>query len=121
MKLWNNSRIIGSFCFVFERTNSPNKKNDISTAQLCAVLKYVCLNSFEELFEFVFNQTSVQIWTVIIQRNDTDSVLKKTFYILSWERSFFHLSIKKIFKFFIVSVLNNSTLNAHQSLSRPHA
>ena len=28
MKLWNNSRIIGSFCFVFERTNSPNK-NDI--------------------------------------------------------------------------------------------
>ena len=23
------SRIIGSFCFVFERTNSPNKKNDI--------------------------------------------------------------------------------------------
>lgn len=26
MKLWNNSRIIGSFCFVFERTNSPNKK-----------------------------------------------------------------------------------------------
>ena len=29
MKLWNNSRIIGSFCFVFERTNSPNKKNDI--------------------------------------------------------------------------------------------
>jgi hypothetical protein len=27
--LWNNSRIIGSFCFVFERTNSPNKKSDI--------------------------------------------------------------------------------------------
>lgn len=24
--MWNNSRIIGSFCFVFERTNSPNKK-----------------------------------------------------------------------------------------------
>ncbi|EPN1371668.1 hypothetical protein ACTVG0_001909, partial [Campylobacter coli] len=29
MKLWNNSRIIGSFCFVFERTNSPNKKNSL--------------------------------------------------------------------------------------------
>ena len=96
------------------------KLHQISTAQLCAVLKYVCLNSFEELFEFVFNQTSVQIWTVIIQRNDTDSVLKKTFYILSWERSFFHLSMKKFLIFLIVNLLNNSALNAHQSLSRPH-
>ncbi len=36
MKLWNNSRIIGSFCFVFERTNSPNKKNDIRDLAIAA-------------------------------------------------------------------------------------
>lgn len=42
MKLWNNSRIIGSFCFVFERTNSPNKKNDIRVGYfviLCRIIK----------------------------------------------------------------------------------
>ncbi|MCH3868247.1 hypothetical protein LZB38_07880, partial [Campylobacter jejuni] len=40
MKLWNNSRIIGSFCFVFERTNSPNKKKRYSGGLFCYTLNY---------------------------------------------------------------------------------
>lgn len=53
MKLWNNSRIIGSFCFVFERTNSPNKKKRYSGGLFCYTLNYP-LNLFLNLEGFFY-------------------------------------------------------------------
>ena len=50
--MWNNSRIIGSFCFVFERTNSPNKKNDIRVGYF-VTLNYP-LNLFLNLEGFFY-------------------------------------------------------------------
>ena len=93
------------------------KLHQISTAQLWVVLKYVCLNSFEKNLK---NRLNSFIIKESVQNRDCHCTAK-SFYILSWERSFFHLLMKKIFKFFIANLLNNPTLNAHQSLSRPHA
>lgn len=51
--MWNNSRIIGSFCFVFERTNSPNKKKRYSGGLFCYTLNYP-LNLFLNLEGFFY-------------------------------------------------------------------
>ena len=50
--MWNNSRIIGSFCFVFERTNSPNKKTIFGWV-ICYTLNYP-LNLFLNLEGFFY-------------------------------------------------------------------